>query len=59
MSKIAELHMAFERATKNTYVFIEVSPEEYALPTISTLYVRKPVFGATPPERIVVTVETA
>jgi hypothetical protein len=53
-----ELTMTFERATKNTYRFMEDVKDSTSTPVIGTLYVQKTVFASKTPQKIKVTIES-
>lgn len=53
------IHMQLKKDTKNTYVYAEIDRHGIALEdfeaSIPTLYIRKQVFGRTPPQQITLT----
>ena len=51
-----DISMKFEKATKNTFRFTEVTKDE-AAPIIGTLYVQKSAFQGKTPEAIKVSIE--
>ncbi len=52
-----EISMKFEKATKNTFRFMEVTKDEAATPIIGTLYVQKSAFEGKTPDMIKVEIE--
>ncbi len=53
----AEINMKFEKATKNTFRFMEETKDESVTPIIGTLYVQKSAFQGKTPESIKVSIE--
>jgi hypothetical protein len=53
-----ELRMTFERATKNTYRFMEDVKDQSSTPIVGTLYVQKSVFAGEAPQKIRVIIES-
>lgn len=53
-----ELTMTFEKATKNTFRFMEDVKDKSSTPVIGTLYVQKTVFAGKTPLKIKVTIES-
>jgi len=53
-----ELTMTFEKATKNTFRFMEDVKDKSSTPVIGTLYVQKSVFAGKTPLKIKVTIES-
>lgn len=52
-----ELSMTFEKATKNTFRFMEDVKDSTSTPIIGTLYVQKKAFGGKMPQKISVSIE--
>jgi hypothetical protein len=50
--------MTFERATKNTYRFMEDVKDQSSTPIVGTLYVQKNVFAGEAPQKIRVIIES-
>ncbi len=62
-SKQTRVSFSYERETKRKYRFQEIDAstnelKEMADCLIGTLYVSKSVFGNTPPDNVVITIET-
>jgi len=53
-----ELSMTFERATKNTFRFMEDLKDPTSTPVIGTLYVQKVAFAGKTPQKIKVIIES-
>jgi hypothetical protein len=52
-----ELTMTFEKATKNTFRFMENIKDSTSTPVIGTLYVQKTAFAGKIPQKIRVIIE--